>query len=41
MGRSGYQKEGVMGREGNLAVPTGFGNVEVMGDLGKRSIRRD
>lgn len=41
LGRSGYQKEGVMGREGNLRVPAGFGNVEVMGDFGKRTIRWD
>lgn len=33
-----YQKEGVMGREGNLRNSVGFGNVEVLGDLGRRSI---
>lgn len=33
LGRNGYQ-ERVVGREGNLRVPVGFGNIEVIGDFG-------
>ena len=34
LGKNGYQKERVVGREGNLRVPVGFGNIEVIGDFG-------